>query len=160
MSKFIPILLITLLLPLYGQPFMDYTYETYRKIYPSQSKFYEINADITKIGQSQSVAWDRAELIMTYNLAKEILLTGVYCADIIFAQQALVVSNGTDIAIKIILGRIDDRLNKLKEQKKYISNDLGYSSNNQIIYLGNDARKEIDKVISQVEEWLEEARKL
>ena len=37
--------------------------------------------------------------------------------------------------------------------------DTDWCKNNQVIYLGNDARKEIDKAISETEEWLEEVQK-
>ena len=98
---------------------------------------------------------DRLEEILQSN--KELSQTIHH--HIMFAQNALVLSNQTDYAFKYISGWIDTLVKGLEDIKKSISTTLANVKNNQVIYLGNDARKEIDKAISETEEWLEEVQK-
>ena len=52
----------------------------------------------------------------------------------------------------MIFSRINNRVEELKIYRKYMSEDLGWIKNNQVIYLGNDARKIIARLIKISEE--------
>ena len=164
MSKFILFLLIGLSLPVYGQKiydvgnptFYNYSSKIYDGIYKHRSKIHEITGDVNSINKNVV----GQEWFLNNNLFKHILDCIGFCDDIAFAMSVFTVSDGTEVAVNYIIDNIYSKLEYLKKNKQWISSTLSDVENNQLIYLGNDARKEVDKIISLTEEWIQEARKL
>tara|TARA_B100000579_G_scaffold343675_1_gene295986 strand:- start:258 stop:719 length:462 start_codon:yes stop_codon:yes gene_type:complete len=138
--------------------FLDYSSKVFKKHLEYEAKLLEINSDIISITKIQLERNEdvSASGLITTNLASSIDLS----SDINFAMNAFVMSNGTAMAIKYILNRIERRVEDLKTMKTFINQSLSFATNSQVVYLGNDARKEIDRYLRLTEEWLEEAQKL
>ena len=131
---------------------VDYHLKNQKTSQEYRDSFREIQFDVSSILQSIP-----SQFVNVYEVAGYLDDVQDLLGDVMFAQNTFFYYNGTEMAYKMIISRINDRIKILKVNRKILSEVLGEINNNQIIYLGNDARKIIAKSIKQTDDWVDKS---